>query len=131
MYLTFPLPIFFPSLVSSYVHLIIMNEYKSNCTILFNVVSGNKSVLHYHHRHQQKETKHLPNIRSDLNRTFYKIDLVLGKHSFEDMVFLYIARDVPTLTGDIFIEDIRLGSSLIVQCLLNMYEALGQISSTL
>lgn len=31
-----------PSLVSRHFHLIIMNEYKSNCTILFNVVSGNR-----------------------------------------------------------------------------------------
>lgn len=52
---------FSPSLVLSYIHLIIMNgilvilnEYKSSFTISFNVVSGNRSVLHYHHMHLQK-----------------------------------------------------------------------------
>lgn len=43
-----------PSLAASYIHLIIMNEYKSNCPILFNVVSGYRSIVHYHHMHQQK-----------------------------------------------------------------------------
>ncbi|MDG2825299.1 hypothetical protein P7M50_25415, partial [Vibrio parahaemolyticus] len=61
---------------------------------------------------------------------FHKIDLVFGKNSFEDMVFLYIARDIPTQTMNIFIGDIRLGSSLVVECLLSVYEGLGQISST-
>lgn len=53
---------------------------------------------------------------------------MFGKNSFEDM-FLCIARDVSTSTMSIFIEDIRLGSSLVVECVLNVHEALGQISS--
>lgn len=63
--------------------------------------------------HQQKQTNHSPKIRFDLNRTFQKIDLVFGKNSFEDMVFLYIARDIPASTTNIFIGAIRLGSSLV------------------
>lgn len=55
---------------------------------------------------------------------------MFGKNSFEDMVFLYIARDVTTSTVNIFIGDRRVGSSLVIECLLNIRETLGQISST-
>lgn len=46
------------------------------------------------------------------------------------MVFLYIARDVATSTVNIFIGDGRVESSLVIECLLNIHETLGQISST-
>lgn len=38
---------------------------------------------------------------------------MFSKKKFEAMIFLYIAKDVETLAMSVFIEDIRLGSSLV------------------